>query len=55
MMLYGLAATPPAMLIIGIPPLIFSAVCDFLMIIISAVRCKNGQAVRHPLSIRFFS
>lgn len=55
MVIYGLAVTPLAWLLIGIPLLVLLAVFDFIMIIVAAVRCKNGQAVRYPLSIRFFN
>ncbi|MGE4544492.1 MAG: DUF4870 domain-containing protein [Pedobacter sp.] len=55
MLIYGLAVTPLVFLVIGIPLLIFLAIFDFIMIIVAAVRCRNGQPVRYPLTIHFFT
>jgi hypothetical protein len=55
MMIYGLAATPLAFVIIGLPLLMLLAAFDFIMTIVAAVRCKNGRPVRYPLTIRFLT
>lgn len=55
MMIYSLAVTPLAFLIIGLPLLLLLAALDFFMIIVAAVRCKNGQPVHYPLTIRFLT
>jgi uncharacterized Tic20 family protein len=50
--IYALAASALIVVLIGIPLLIGLAVFNFAMIIIAAVKCKNDQAFRYPLSLR---
>ena len=50
--IYFLAASALVVILIGVPLLIGLAVFNFVMIIIAAVKCKNGQAFRYPLSLR---
>ena len=50
--IYALAASALIVVLVGIPLLLALAVFNFLMIIVAAVKCKNGQAFRYPLSLR---
>jgi uncharacterized protein len=50
--IYALAASALIVILVGIPPLIGLAVFNFIMIIIAAVKCKNGEEFRYPLSLR---
>ncbi len=50
--IYALAASALIVILIGIPLLIGLAAFNFVMIIIAAIKCKNGQAFRYPLSLR---
>jgi uncharacterized Tic20 family protein len=52
--IYALAASALIYILIGIPLLLGLAVFNFIMIIVGAVKCKNGEAFRYPLSLRFF-
>jgi hypothetical protein len=51
--IYALAASALILILIGIPLLLGLAAFNFIMIIIAAVKCKNGEAFRYPLSLRF--
>jgi len=50
--IYALAASALIVVLIGIPMLIGLAIFNFITIIVAAVKCKNGQAFRYPLSLR---
>ncbi|OEU58996.1 MAG: hypothetical protein BA870_00680 [Desulfuromonadales bacterium C00003094] len=50
--IYALAASALIVILIGIPLLIGLAVFNFILIIVAAVKCKNGKAFRYPLSLR---
>ncbi len=50
--IYALAASALIVVLIGVPLLIGLAVFNFVMIIIAAVKCKNGQEFHYPLSLR---
>jgi len=52
--IYALASTALIFILIGIPLLIGLAVFNFIMIIIGAVKCKNEEIFRYPLTLRFF-
>jgi uncharacterized Tic20 family protein len=50
--IYALAASALILILIGIPILILLAIFNFIMIVIGAVKCKNGEAYRYPLNLR---
>ena len=50
--IYALAASALIVILIGIPLMVGLAIFNFIMIVIAAVKCKNGQAFRYPLSLR---
>ncbi len=50
--IYALAASALIPILIGIPLLIGLAAFNFIMIIVAAVKCKNGQEFRYPLNLR---
>jgi uncharacterized Tic20 family protein len=50
--IYALASSALIFIFIGIPILILLAIFNFIMIIIGAVKCKNGEAYRYPLNLR---
>jgi uncharacterized Tic20 family protein len=51
--IYALAASALIYILIGIPLLLGLAVFNFIMIIIGAIKCKNGESFRYPLTLRF--
>lgn len=50
--IYALAASALIVILVGIPLLIGLAVFNFVIIIVAAVKCKNGKAFRYPLNLR---
>lgn len=50
--IYALVATALIVILIGIPLLIGLAIFNFIMIIVAAIKCKNGQEFSYPLSLR---
>jgi uncharacterized Tic20 family protein len=53
MTLYFLVAALLVLIAIGIPILIFLSVFDTILVIIAAVKVRNGESFRYPLTIRF--
>jgi hypothetical protein len=49
--IYALAASALIVVLIGIPLLIGLAIFNFIMIIVAAVKCKNGREFRYPLNL----
>jgi len=41
-------------IVIGIPLLVLVSLFDFVMIILAAIKARNGERYRYPLNIRFF-
>lgn len=50
--IYALAASALIVVLIGIPLLIGLAAFNFIVIIVAAIKCKNGQKFRYPLNLR---
>lgn len=50
--IYMLAATALIVVLIGIPLLIALATFNFIVILVAAVKSKNVQEFRYPLSLR---
>jgi uncharacterized Tic20 family protein len=53
MTIYFLVAAVLVFIAIGIPILIFLSLFDTILVIIAAVKVRNGEAFRYPLTIRF--
>jgi hypothetical protein len=50
--IYAMAASALILILIGIPILILLAVFNFILIVIGAIKCKNGEEYRYPLNLR---
>ena len=50
--IYAFAASALIAILVGIPLLVGLAIFNFITIIVAAVKCKNGQPFRYPLSLR---
>ncbi|MEZ4599782.1 MAG: DUF4870 domain-containing protein [Syntrophotaleaceae bacterium] len=50
--IYALAASALIFIIVGLPILLLLAVFNFVMILIGAVKCRNGEDYRYPLNLR---
>jgi uncharacterized Tic20 family protein len=53
MTIYFLVAALLVFIAIGIPILVFLSLFDTILVIIAAVKVRNGEAFRYPLTIRF--
>lgn len=53
MTIYLLIAGLLVVIVIGIPLLILLSLIDLILIIIAAVKTRNGEAFRYPFTIRF--
>lgn len=50
--IYALAASALIFILIGIPLLLLLAAFNFILILVGAVKCKNGEEYRYPLNLR---
>lgn len=55
MLIYTIILIPLCFLIIGIPFLVVLGILEIIFIIMAAVKARNGEYWKYPLSITFFS
>jgi uncharacterized Tic20 family protein len=53
MTIYLIIAGLMIVIVIGLPLLILISLIDFILIIIAAVKTRNGESFRYPFTIRF--